>query len=112
MCLLLAGARATYLYESMCDADDGVCFSIKDKAQYSMQLAEAIAAGEYYLLPLACELICAPLPGEWREVMVDGAWKFREGATDTLHDLHPLTETFLQLVALERRWPHWRGRAR
>ena len=42
--VLLAGARATYLYESMCDADDGVCFSIKDKAQYSMQLAEAIQA--------------------------------------------------------------------
>ena len=40
--VLLAGARATYLYESMCSTDDGVCFSIKDKAQYSMQLAEAI----------------------------------------------------------------------
>ena len=39
---LLAGARATYLYESMCSTDDGVCFSIKDKAQYSMTLAEAI----------------------------------------------------------------------
>ena len=40
--VLLAGARATYLYESMCSTDDGVCFSIKDKAQYSMTLAEAI----------------------------------------------------------------------
>ena len=40
--VLLAGARATYLYESMCSTDDGVCFSIKDKASVSMQLAEAI----------------------------------------------------------------------
>jgi hypothetical protein len=42
---------------------------------------EAVISGEYYLLPLVVELLAAPLPGEWREVVVDGQWRYREGAT-------------------------------
>ena len=64
---------------------------------------EEVSAGEYYLLPLAIELMCAPLPGEWREVFEGGRWRFREGATGKTVDEHPLAESYLQLVALERR---------
>ena len=64
-----------------------------------------VSAGEYDLLPLACELICAPLPGEWREVLIDGQVHFREGATGTLSQDHPLTDEARELVAIERRRP-------
>ena len=64
---------------------------------------EEVANGEYFLLPIVVELLSSPLPGEWREVVVNGEWKFREGSTGQLHDLHPLTDTFIQIVLLERR---------
>ena len=66
---------------------------------------QAVQDGEYYLLPLACELIHAPLPGEWREIMIDGKVHFREGATGTTSLLHPLTEVYCEIVAVERRRP-------
>ena len=71
--------------------------------RYRADGSRDVANGEYFLLPIVVELLSSPLPGEWREVVVDGEWKFREGSTGQLHDLHPLTDTFIQIVLLERR---------
>ena len=61
------------------------------------------ARAEYHLLPLVVELLRAPLPNGWQEVECDGVWMFREGATQQLHTLHPLTDAFAAVTAHERR---------
>ncbi|KAL1530867.1 hypothetical protein AB1Y20_001761 [Prymnesium parvum] len=76
---------------------------------------------EYHLLPLAIELLTAPIPGGWCEVMENMAGQmtlmFEEEATGNVQLEHPLTPIFRSLLRRERTLPsspecrscNWKG---
>ena len=57
---------------------------------------------DFHLLPLVVEMLSAPLPGEWQEVLVNGQCRFRDGQ-GPLQTEHPLHVTYRSIVQRERR---------
>ena len=66
--------------------------------------AQSVGVGptDFYLLPLVVEMLSAPLPGEWQEVLVNGQCRFRDGQ-GPLQAEHPLHVTYRSIVQRERR---------